>query len=66
MKGVVFMLGRTLQLVGFIYVAAAFFSFFSTPDMGKMMKDTVIGLLEFYAGYFLVMKTGERVEGPNK
>ncbi|MBI5412105.1 hypothetical protein HZA43_02915 [Candidatus Peregrinibacteria bacterium] len=66
MKGVVFMLGRTLQLLGFIYVAAAFFSFFSAPDMAKMMKDTVIGLLEFYAGYFLVMKTGEKVEEPKK
>lgn len=66
MNGVLFMLGRTLQLLGFIYVAAAFFSFFGAPDMGKMLKDTVIGLVEFYAGYFLVMKTGERVEEPKK
>lgn len=66
MKGVVFMLGRTLQLLGFIYVGAAFFSFFGTPDMGKMLKDTAIGLLEFYAGYFLVMKTGEKVEDPKR
>ncbi len=62
MSGVVFMLGRALQVLGFIYVAMAFLSFFGVPDMAKMMKDTVIGLLEFYAGYFLVMKTGERVE----
>ena len=62
MTGVVYMLGRTLQLLGFIYVAVAFFSFFGNPDMAKMMKDTVIGLVEFYAGYFLVMKTGEKVE----
>ena len=66
MNGVLFMLGRTLQLLGFIYVAAAFFSFFGHPDMGKMMKDTAIGLVEFYAGYFLVMKFGERVEEPKK
>ena len=66
MKGVVFMLGRTLQLFGFIYVALAFFSFFGVPDMGKMMKDTGIGLLEFYIGYYLVMKTGERVEDHKK
>ncbi len=66
MSGVVFMLGRALQLLGFLYVLAAFISFFGVPDMAKMMKDTVIGLLEFYAGYFLVMKTGEKIEGPKK
>ncbi|MBI5638552.1 MAG: hypothetical protein HZA03_11330 [Nitrospinae bacterium] len=66
MSGVVFMLGRALQLLGIIYVAMAFLSFFGTPDMAKMMKDTAIGLVEFYAGYFLVMKTGERVEEPKK
>ncbi len=66
MKGALFMLGRTLQLLGFIYVAIAFFGFFSTPDMGKMMKDTGIGLVEFYLGYFLVSRTGEKMEEPKQ
>lgn len=60
MRGVGYMVGRALQLVGMLYVGIAFLSFFGKPDMGRMMKDTGMGLLEFYIGYFLVSRTGEK------
>jgi len=62
MKSAFYILGRTMQIVGMGTVLIAFVSFFSSPDMGGMMKTTLIGVVEFYAGNFLVSKTGEKAE----
>jgi len=61
-KGALYIVGRTMQIVGMGTVLIAFVTFFSTPDMGGMLKATIIGLVEFYAGLFIVSKTGEKVK----
>lgn len=55
MKGVLFYLGRLLQLAG---MATVLMSFVTLDDTGNMLKITFIGIIEFYAGYLLVMGTG--------
>ncbi len=63
MKGALYIFGRTMQVVGMGTVAIAFLGFFSLPDMASMMKTTLVGLIEFYAGHFIVSKTGEKTGG---
>ena len=60
MNGALYMLGRTLQLLGMGTVFVAFISFFSAQKMGMMMKTTLIGIVEFYVGNFIVTRTGEK------
>ena len=60
MKGALFIFGRTLQIIGMGTVMIAFLSFFKRQDMGGMFKTTLIGVVEFYAGYFIVGATGEK------
>ncbi len=62
MKGAFFIFGRTLQVIGMGTVLIAFLSFFKQQDMGVMMKTTLIGVVEFYVGYYIVGVTGEKTE----
>lgn len=62
MKGAFFIFGRTLQIIGMGTVLIAFLSFFKQQDMGGMMKTTLIGVVEFYVGYYIVGVTGEKSE----
>jgi hypothetical protein len=61
-KGAFFIFGRTLQVIGMGTVLIAFLSFFKQQDMGVMMKTTIIGVVEFYVGFYIVGVTGEKTE----
>lgn len=55
MKGFLFYLGRFLQLAG---MATALMSLVTLDDTRNMLQVAFIGVIEFYAGYLLVMYTG--------
>jgi uncharacterized membrane protein HdeD (DUF308 family) len=55
MRSALFYLGRLLQIAG---MATVFMSFVSLDDTGNMLKVAFVGVIEFYAGYLLVMGTG--------
>lgn len=60
MRGAFYILGRTLQIIGMGTVMIAFLSFFTQQNMGMMMKTTLIGVIEFYVGNYIVTITGEK------
>jgi hypothetical protein len=60
MRTALYIFGRILQVLGMGTVFIAFISFFTTPNMGMMMKTTLLGIVEFYAGYFILTQTGDK------
>lgn len=62
MKGGLYLFGRALQILGMFYAGMALLSAFGQPDMYRMLKDAGLGLLEFYLGWFIVSRTGEKTQ----
>lgn len=60
MTAAFFYLGRALQILGMLVVLKAFLNFFGEQNMGVMMKNTLIGVIEFYLGNYIVTVTGEK------
>ena len=60
MKSFIYFLGKALQIIGMGTVFIAFLSFFSSAPMGVLLKITLVGVVEFYIGGFMVSGTGTR------
>ena len=58
MKGALFYIGRFLQLAGMATVLMSLVTYLPSDNTGPMLKVAFIGVIEFYAGYLLVMGTG--------
>ena len=49
-----YFLGRTLQLIGLLTISVVVFMFFTSMRMEPLLYWTLLGIIEFYGGTFLL------------
>ena len=55
-----YFLGRALQLIGLMTLTSVVFMFFSRMRMEPLLYWTLLGIIEFYGGTYLLGNEGER------
>ncbi len=58
MRQIMYFLGRALQLVGLATLTIVVYMFFTQMGMEPLLYATIAGIVEFYAGTFILKKAG--------
>ncbi|MEE2987473.1 MAG: hypothetical protein VX667_06775 [Nitrospinota bacterium] len=55
----IYFLGRSLQLIGLAVISAVVLMFFTQTSMEPLLYLTIIGLIQFYGGTWLLNRSSK-------